>query len=63
MPDGGVWLDEAYRRRMTGMGRDYTDRQRERVRCPECSKYMERGSLATYCQTQNDMTKGVPVQE
>ena len=54
----GVWLDKAYKHRMTGEGRSYQERRRERVQCPECGKYLERRSLATRRQTQNVVARG-----
>ena len=39
----GVREDEAYTRRMKGLGRSYKERQRERVSCPECGKELARG--------------------
>ena len=44
----GVRSDEAYTRWMTGAGRRYKERQRERVSCPECMKELARGSLAAH---------------
>ena len=43
----GVRAYEAYIRRMTGVGRDSKETQREWVRCPKCGKYLTRGSLDT----------------
>ena len=45
------------------MERNYKERQRERVRCPECRKYLTRGSLATHFQTYNGVAKEVTAQE
>ena len=59
----GVREDEVYTRKMTGAGRSYKERQRERVSCPECGKDLARGSLAAHCQTQHGVTKGGPRQE
>ena len=58
-----VRADKAYTQRMTGLRRDYKERQRERVGCPKCGKYMARGSLATHCQTQHMVVKKVPINE
>ena len=59
----GVQADEAYTRRMTGVGRNYKERQQERVSCPECGKDSARGSLAARCQTQHGVVKEGPGQE
>ena len=56
----GVQADEAYTRRITGAGRSYKERQRERVSCPECREDLARGSLAAELKTQNNVLKGVP---
>ena len=45
------------------MERNYKERHRERVRFPECGKYLTRESLATHCQTYNGVAKGVTAQE
>ena len=54
----GVREDEAYKRRMTGEGRSYQERQHEWVQCPECGNDLKRGSLAIHCQTQNGVSRG-----
>ena len=43
---------------MTGEGRIFKERQRERVSCPECGKELEKGSLETHLQTQHGVAKG-----
>ena len=48
---------------MMGAVRSYKERQREQVICPEYGKGLTRGSLATHCQTQHGVAKGVPGQE
>ena len=55
--------DEAYTRKMTGLGRYYKKRQREWVRCHKCGKDLARGPLSTHCHTKHGVAKGVPVQE
>ena len=40
----------------------YKEIHRKWVSCPECGKYLERGALATQCQTQNGVAKGVTAQ-
>ena len=54
----GVRVDEAYTRQMTGEGRSFKERQRERVLCPECGKEMAKGSLVAHRQTQHGVAKG-----
>ena len=46
----GIRADEGYARRMTGVERNYKERQRERFICPNCGKYLARGSLDTHYQ-------------
>ena len=48
---------------MTGVESNYKERQRYQVSCPECGKYLSRGSLATHCQTYNFMAKGLTAHE
>ena len=55
----GVRSDEGYTRRMTGVEQNYKERNRERFSCPECGKYLARGSLAMHFQTYNGVAKGV----
>ena len=43
---------------MSGAGRSYKERQRERVICIERRKELARGSLAAHYQTQHDVAKG-----
>ena len=59
----GVRAYEAYTRRMTGEGRIFKDRQKERFICPECGKDLEKGSLVMHRQTQNGVDKGGLVSE
>ena len=59
----GLWEDKTYTWRMTGVRRDYKERQRERFSCPKCGENLARGSLATHCQTEHNVAKGVPAQE
>ena len=58
-----IRADKAYNRMMTGAGRSYKERKRERVSFPDYWKEFERGSLAAYCQTQHGVVKGGLVQE
>ena len=44
----GTQLEEAYGRRMTGEGPTYQERQKGRVQCGDCGKYMAEGSLASH---------------
>ena len=44
----GVLAEKAYIRWMTGEGRSYKERQRERVRFPEYGEDLARGSLAVH---------------
>ena len=37
--------EEAYGRRITGEGRSYAERQRERVACGECGEFLAIGSM------------------
>ena len=38
----GLWADEAYTQRVTGLGVSYKEIQRERFGCPEFKKYVAR---------------------
>ena len=38
----------AYRRKLTGEGRSYRERQRERVECEECGKQLAIGSMSSH---------------
>ena len=48
---------------MTGTGRSYRERQRERVKRPECGKELARGSLSEHRQNQHGVAKGGARQE
>ena len=52
-----VLADEAYTRRMKGEGKSFKEQHRERVLCPECGKYLAKGSLVTHRQTQHSVSK------
>ena len=54
----GVGEGKSYTQRMTGEGRSFKDRQRERVLCPECGKELTKGSLVARCQNHNGVSKG-----
>ena len=43
---------------MTGVERNYKERQREWVRCPEYGKDLERGSLSAHFQTRHGVVRG-----
>ena len=49
----GTQSEAAYRRKMTGEGPIYRERQKERVECGECGKDMVAGSLASHQMTQH----------
>ena len=57
-----VLADKAYTQIMMGEGQSFKEKQRERVLCPECGKYLDKGSLVEHRQTQNGMEKGGSVQ-
>ena len=42
---------------MTGEGRSYKERQREKVHCPYFRKYLEMGSLSAHFQTHHGVAK------
>ena len=44
---------EGYRRRVTGEGKSFRERQRERVACGECGVEIAAGSLSGYLMTQH----------
>ena len=44
----GNRTDEAYGRRLTGVGRSYAERQRERVACGECGEVLAVGSMSSH---------------
>ena len=47
----GNRTEEAYGRRVTGMGRSYAERQRERVECGECGEVLAVGSMSSHLMT------------
>ena len=49
----GNRTEEAYGRRVTGMGRSYTDRQREKVECGECGEVLAVKSMSSYLMTRH----------
>ena len=53
-----VQAGEAYKRRITGEGKNYQERQRGWVQCTECGKDLARGLLAIHFQTQNGVERG-----
>ena len=54
----GARADKAYKRRITGEGKNYQERQRGWVQCTECGKDLARGLLAIHFQTQNGVERG-----
>ena len=44
---------EAYSRRITGVGRSYAKRQRERVACEECGEFLVVGSMSIHLMTRH----------
>ena len=40
-----------YSRRLTGVGKTYTERQRERVACGECGTVISAGSISSHLMT------------
>ena len=49
----GNWTEEAYSRRVTGVGKSYAERQRERVACEECGEVIAVGSMSIHLMTRN----------
>ena len=47
----GNRTEEAYCRRVTGVGRSYAERQRERVACGECGEVLAVGSMSSHLMT------------
>ena len=47
----GKRTKEAYGQRVTGVGRSYTERQRERVACRECGEVLTVGSMSSHLMT------------
>ena len=47
----GNRTEEAYGRRITGEGRSYAERQRERVECVECDELLEIGPMSSHLMT------------
>ena len=54
----GVQAYKSYTCRMTGEGRSFKERQRERVLFPERGKEVEKGSLVAHRQTKYKVAKG-----
>ena len=50
---GGNRTEEAYRRRLTGVGRSYAERQRERLACGECGEVLAVGSMSSHLMTRH----------
>ena len=48
---GGNRTEEAYGRRLTGVGRSYAERQRERVACGEFGEVLAVGSMSSHLMT------------
>ena len=49
----GNRTEEAYSRRITGVGRSYAERQRERVACEECGEFLAVGSMSSHLMTRH----------
>ena len=49
----GNHAEEAYRRRVTGMGRSYVERQRERLECGECGEVLAVRSMSSHLMTRH----------
>ena len=54
----GNRTDEAYRRRITGEGRSYAERQREQVECVECGELLAVGSMSIHLMTGHGTAAG-----
>ena len=54
----GNRTEEAYGRRITGEGRSYADRQRERIECVECGEFLEVGSMSSHLMTRHGKAVG-----
>ena len=47
----GNRTEEAYARRITGEGRSYAERKRERIECVECGELLVVGSMSSHLMT------------
>ena len=47
----GNWTEAGYSRRLTGVGKAYAERQRERVACGECGTVIAAGSMSSHMMT------------
>ena len=54
----GNSTEEAYGRRITGEGRSYAERQRERVECVECREFLAVGSMLSHLMTRHGKAAG-----
>ena len=54
----GNRTEEAYGRRITGEGRSYAERQRERVECVECGELPAVGSMSIHLMTRHGKAAG-----
>ena len=50
--------EEAYVRRITGEGRSYAERQRERVACVECGEFLAIGSISSHLMNRHGKEAG-----
>ena len=50
--------EEAYGRSITGEGRLYAERQRERIECVECGEYLAVGSMSSHLMTRHGKATG-----
>ena len=51
--EAGNRTEEAYSWRITGEGRSYAERQRERVACRECGEFLMVGSMSSHLMTRH----------
>ena len=54
----GNRTEEAYGRRITGEGRLYAERQRERIECVECGEFLAVGSMSSHLMTRHGKAAG-----
>ena len=54
----GNRTEEAYRRRITGEGRSYAERQRERIECVECGEFLAVRSMSSHLMTRHGQAAG-----
>ena len=54
----GNRTEEAYGRRITGEGRLYAERQRERIECVECGEFLAVRSMSSHLRTRHGKAAG-----